>query len=440
MNSEKIILSAIIYIPESREDCFSILTDKQFTITENRNIFKVLLECKKRDMINEHYVKSLLVEMDGESGIEMLSDIRDQIDKASHWKDHLRNINTIWAQSEIIKVNDIVKKSIVKDPTITIELIKNHLDKISNLIWTNTSNRTMNSMSEGFEQSIFSDNDLFKVFKTGVEDLDYIWNGGIAPKTQIVIAAGPSIGKSSFVRFLVRKLIENNPQIAAKYYALETDEKTFLFQNLCALTDIEQQRFSKKDFSPEEVEKIKSAFQQIKNYNLTVTFDPHNTREIILDAQKFAKNTHDNGLQPLIIIDNLGDVSFLNSKTTELETISNEMNNIKNKYNSINILLHHFTKDLTDKKNFPYVPTVAKMRDTGKLDDNADKTILMYRPDHYSDVIEKHPEWAGKTYFIHAKNRNCRIGNIFLYSKMSTYSYYDMNPDNEVEREVTNEN
>lgn len=78
-------------------------------------------------------------------------------------------------------------------------------------------------------------------------------------------------------------------------------------------------------------------------------------------------------------------------------------------------------------------PLLSDLRDSGAIEQDADKVIFIYRPEYYAiDVDEMGNSTAGLTELIVAKNRNGRLGTAHLQRNAEFTTFTDfVEPVNE---------
>ena len=65
-------------------------------------------------------------------------------------------------------------------------------------------------------------------------------------------------------------------------------------------------------------------------------------------------------------------------------------------------------------------PSLADLRDSGAIEQDADSVLLLYRGDYYELSQEKKPWEPSLVECTVAKNRHCRTGRVFFNAYMAT--------------------
>ena len=95
------------------------------------------------------------------------------------------------------------------------------------------------------------------------------------------------------------------------------------------------------------------------------------------------------------------------SKHQEISIISRGIANLKKETNIPFIVLSQLNRKLEQKKNKR--PLMSDLRESGSLEQDADKVILMYRTSYYDDDLSD-----DSCEIILAKNRNGPTGSTYL--------------------------
>jgi len=182
-------------------------------------------------------------------------------------------------------------------------------------------------------------------------------------------------GKSRFIMWLTKKLLENNPDVfAVNWYSFEenADEVARKFiANDTLLSDSEITGKDKK-LSSDCVSKIVKSATKFKKYDIKIEHSPKNIKQVqsefIIFTKKYSTKI------PILIIDNL--LLLTNEEFNRDDLIMNTINHIKQQTKAIIFVIHHFSdeqqkeersknafrptlKDLKGRESFRRVPKVV---------------------------------------------------------------------------------
>lgn len=238
-------------------------------------------------------------------------------------------------------------------------------------------------------------------YKTGVKEIDKKLP---IRDDNIILVGGPAKhGKSKFVKWLIYKLLENNPGVfAIKWYSFEENADEVARKFIAAdtlMTDAEITGVARK-LSAEDVDKIVKSANKFKKLPIKIEHKPKNIKQVEAEFGIFVKK-HSNKV-PILIIDNLmllTDVEFDRD-----DKIMNTINHIKQRTKAIIFPIHHFNddqqKDEREKDAFRPVLKDLKGRESFR---RVPKVILLINyPYKYAKIKNKY------------KNRLKHLKNMFI--------------------------
>jgi replicative DNA helicase len=130
----------------------------------------------------------------------------------------------------------------------------------------------------------------------------------------------------------------------------------------------------------------------------------------------------------VIIVDYLQMMSsnkYRNNRELEISHISRELKNLAKDYNIVVIASSQLSRAL-ELRTGSKRPQLSDLRESGAIEQNADKVIFIHRPEAYGmDVDENGNSTAGLVELIVAKNRNGRTGDVALMRDMNFTNFKD---------------
>ena len=116
---------------------------------------------------------------------------------------------------------------------------------------------------------------------------------------------------------------------------------------------------------------------------------------------------------------------YRNSRELEISYISRELKSIA-KDNNVCVIATSQLSRAPEKRSMTSKPILSDLRDSGAIEQDADKVIFIYRPEYYGiDVDESGNSTAGLTELIVAKNRNGSLGSANLKRNAVFSSFSD---------------
>jgi dnaB-like helicase N terminal domain len=255
---------------------------------------------------------------------------------------------------------------------------------------------------------------------TGFHEIDD--RGGFQPSNLIICAAESSQGKTAFANAITLAAAKSGANIA--FYSMEMSG-TQLMTRLAAIE-------SKIPVSVLTNEKLTD--EQIQNFDRTVStfsklgiyFDDRSTSNIetiLASIRSMVIKYHIKG----VVIDYL-QILTINKKSANIEeSIAETARRLKNIAKELNIWILALSQLSQDNSN--PVPSVNRLRGSGQINEAADITILLYRPEVYS---KRYPEPfqstdpKGTALIDIAKGRNIGVFKFIAGFNASTTHFYEL--------------
>jgi replicative DNA helicase len=278
---------------------------------------------------------------------------------------------------------------------------------------------------------------------TGIDALDKIM-GGFGRGELIVVGGRPGMGKTALAIHFLSSIADGGHNILN--FALEMTNKQNLARAISRESRIVKANFSKEQFCYKEILLKKynnnTAFRKIchdyrnskkniiHNYNPNITID-----EVIRFSEQHSYVLQrDKKRLDVIIIDYLQIIKMSEERQAHLEigNITGALKRLAKKLNIPIILLSQLNRNLEksdtiEKKR----PTLADLRQSGKIEEDADRILFPFRPTYYENLenIEDIKRCYEKDYIeiVVAKNRNGETGIAKFKADMKFNYFEDFN-------------
>lgn len=218
------------------------------------------------------------------------------------------------------------------------------------------------------------DNPFLKTFTP----LDTALGGGFGPGELVVIGARPSVGKTAFALNLSLKTLTRNEDTAVDFFTLEMTQKQMMIRYVSNKAKVNNMQVKNpKGLDAKRKKMAAEAYKEIAAMNLRI-YDQEYTQlnDIILAIRKRAREG-----KYMAIIDYAGLVAVSDSRKNAREVLSEVTRRLKLLTNELGItiiLLAQLNRE-TEKNEKP--PTLADLKDSGSLEQDANIVLFLYRPD-----------------------------------------------------------
>lgn len=212
---------------------------------------------------------------------------------------------------------------------------------------------------------------------TGFADLDKL-TSGLQRQDLIIVAARPSMGKTSFALMLAENAAIHVPGSVVGFFSLEMSQEALMMRMLCSQANIDAQRFRNGFLSRPEWAEVAKALGVICE---TKIFLEDTAGSSVLEMRAKARRlaTEQKRLD-LIVVDYLGLMSGsgkrIESRQQEVSQISRELKGLAKELNVPLVALSQLSR-APEKRAEPR-PQLADLRDSGALEQDADVVMFIY--------------------------------------------------------------
>jgi len=243
--------------------------------------------------------------------------------------------------------------------------------------------------------------------------------GGLQRSDLIVLAARPSLGKTSLALNIARSAAINQKACVA-LFSLEMSREAVVQRLLANESGVDSRKVRRGRFSEQDEIKIMEASGILSEAPIYIDDSPQLRS---LDIRSKARRLHFERNIDLIIIDYLQLIQGNGKNETRVQEISNITRALKTLARELNVpVLTVSQLSRAVEWRASHIPQLADLRESGSIEQDADVVLFIYRDDMYFSVedwskghdIEKEPYPRGIADIIIAKHRNGPLGQFKL--------------------------
>lgn len=247
---------------------------------------------------------------------------------------------------------------------------------------------------------------------TGFTDLDKM-TSGLHPGEMIVVAARPSMGKTS----LAMNIAENvaiEQKLPVGVFSLEMTSESLILRMLCSRSRVNLRSIRDGFLAERDFPKLTSSAGKLANAPLFI--DDTSGLSVLQMRARARRMWQQHGIK-LFVIDYL---QLLHSTARRAENRQQEIADISNGIKSLAkelmvpvIVLSQLNRELEKDKNRK--PRLSDLRESGAIEQDADLVALLYKPTNSGDDDEGAPDQdALPVNLLIAKQRNGPTGDVNL--------------------------
>ena len=254
---------------------------------------------------------------------------------------------------------------------------------------------------------LFNAGDAITGITTGFTDLDNM-TSGMQPSDMVIVAARPSMGKTTFAMNLVENALLNTDK-GIMVFSLEMPSEQLMMRMLSSLGRINQSKVRSGNLEEEDWPKLVSAVERIKDKKLfiddTAGISPSEMRS---RARRIVREHGELGMIMIDYLQLMQIPGYDQGRTNEISEISRSLKAIAKEFNVPVIALSQLNRSLEQRPNKR--PVNSDLRESGAIEQDADVIMFIYR----DEVYNPDTEYKGVGEIIIGKQRNGPIGSVRL--------------------------
>lgn len=281
-------------------------------------------------------------------------------------------------------------------------------------------------MRDVFDDSVrASDNPGISGITTGIKELDEKTDG-LQKANSIVIAAPPSMGKTTFAMNLVTAALPHvkHPILV---FSMEMPALDIGRRMISGVSGIHYAAIKRglifTNERGEEGARLAAQMPKLQSQNLIICDEPGLTPALMRSVLRQVAKRHGGVSMAAVDYIQLLDANKAqpNNRNLELTAISRDIKRMAMDFNIPFLVISQLTKDVEKAKR---KPTNGDLRESGAIAQDADMILMVHRQEKYED--EPKSEDVGKAEIIITKNRNGECGFVHVGYDGPTFRFYGL--------------
>lgn len=246
---------------------------------------------------------------------------------------------------------------------------------------------------------------------TGFVDLDEM-TSGLQPSDLVLVAARPSMGKTSFVLNIAQH-IGTQTEMTVGFFSLEMSKEQLFMRMLTSEARIDAHRFRSGYLNEKDYGRLSHALGTLAEARVFID----DTASIgVLEMRAKARRLQaEHGLHLLIIdyIQLMQGRGRFESRQAELASISRSLKGLAKELKIPIIALSQLSRAPETRSD--HRPQLSDLRESGALEQDADVVMFIFREEQYRDADgQPNQEAEGTAEIIIGKQRNGPVGTVKL--------------------------
>ena len=431
IETEKSLLGCLMIDPNAIYKVADFLLVKDFYKNNHQKIYGSMLELfEKREAIDVLTVSAKLKgknELDEIGGVSYLTELVNIVPTASHILNYAKIVQQKRVLRDLISAGFEISEMAQQED----EDVDNLLDRAEKKIFSiaqKTLNQNFSHIKDSLEETWNRLDELSKNqgglrgIPTGFKSLDNVL-AGLQKSDMIVLAARPSIGKSSLAINIAQNVACLH-KIPVGIFSLEMSKDQIIDRLISAQANIDSWRLRTGRLSDEgeynDFERIQRAMAILAEAPIYID-DSASTS--ILQMRAMARRLMaDKGLG-LLIIDYLQLMEHRNPMLGLVQQVTENSSALKGLAKELNIpILVVSQLSRAVEQRTPAIPRLSDLRESGGIEQDSDVVMFIYREDRYKENSER----PGIADIIIAKHRNGPVGKVELYFDETRMTFRDI--------------
>lgn len=432
IDAEKAVLGSIMLRPGAIHEINDTITFDTFYVGKNRDIFKIMLELSSKgepiDIVSlSHKLKEKGM-LDSIGGSSYLSELTNSVPASTNIKHYADIVFKKNILRKIIDSGDYISELGFKDDIDDVFEVLDQAEKSIMNINTSTASHKFSLLRESLPEAwerlerLHEHKGEIRGVPTGFRDLDN-YLSGLQKSDLVIIAARPSMGKTTFALDIARQAALKNgtPTVV---FSLEMSTQQLVDRMLAAESRVNAWNLRTGNLSTEvEFSKIRDSLDRLAKAPIFIDDMAGSSIVRMRSICRRIKAEHGLGL---IIVDYLQLMSTTknyDNVVNQVTEISRSLKGLAKEFDVPVIALSQLSRAVESRGGRP---RLSDLRDSGSIEQDADVVMFIHREDKGKDENEK----TGIAEILIEKHRNGPVGKVELYFDEKTTTFMSIDKTN----------
>lgn len=429
IEAEQSVLGAMLLSREAIDKAGEILSEGDFYRPDNRIIFSAIMDLHSRneavDLVTVTEELRKMGKLDAIGGTTAITALSNAVPTAANVVYHAKIVEEKALRRQLINAaTEVVASGYEEEADIaqTIDQAEQKILAVANRKHAGGVVKIKDIVKSAMAriEELYDSKDAYTGLPTGFTDFDKM-TSGLQPSDLIIVAARPSMGKSSLVLNIAEHVALKGGKSVA-FFSLEMSKEQLVQRLLCSEAGIDASRLRIGQLQESEWPNLVSAADKLSSAKIMMDDTPGMTALEMRSKARRWKN--ENGLD-LIIVDYLqlmqgSSKRASDNRQQEMSDISRSLKGLARELNVPVIALSQLSRSVEQRTSKR--PMLSDLRESGALEQDADIVCFIYRDDYYNPDTEQ----KNVAELIVAKHRNGPVGTVQLFFRKDITRFYDL--------------
>jgi replicative DNA helicase len=431
-DAEQAVLGAMLLDQDAALKAAEVLDDTMFYKEAHRILFRSMVSLTERsEVIDPVTLREELAkrgDLDRAGGMEYLAALLDVVPTAASIEYHARIVRDKAVLRRLVEAATEIIQDVYDAKTDSGEVLDNaehrifqvaqyrrseDFSRLKELIWPTMERIEQLQGGQGIVTGVPS----------GFLDLDRI-TAGFQRSDLVIIAARPSMGKTSFVLNCVQHAAIEH-QIGVGVFSLEMSKEALVQRLLCSEGLVDAQRLRRGALRDDDYPKLARAAGLLGTAPIWIDDSAALTPLAMRSKARRLKAEHDIGMVVVDYLQLMQGPSDIENRQQEISYISRSLKALAKELGLPVVALSQLSRAPEQRSGEGRRPQLSDLRESGAIEQDADLVCFIYRQEFYDGPMDKDGNSIeGQAELIIGKQRNGPTGTVPLYFKKE-YTRFD---------------
>ena len=414
LEAEQCILGAILLENQAMAKAMELITEEDFYRTSHRKIYLAMLDLSDQGEVIDHITLTehlkIKSELEAVGGSAYLAELLQAVPTAANIKYHCRIVrDKALLRGLIMTSTDIIARGY--DEAAPVDDLLDFAERSVFSLAQGKLGRSFIRIKDIIKESLDyvdvlskRDHNTVTGIATGYVEIDDI-TAGLQPSDLIIIAARPSMGKTSLALGMAQHAAIKHGHVVG-IFSLEMSKAQLVLRMLSSEARVDSHALRTGRLQKEDWWRLAEAAGKLEQANIFI--DDSGALTVQQMRGKARRLKSEQKRLDLIVVDYLQLMqgrSDAESRQQEISDISRSLKALAKELNVPVIALSQLSRAVEARK--PPIPMLADLRESGAIEQDADVVMFIYRDDVYDSESEK----KGIADILVRKHRNGPTGD-----------------------------
>ncbi|MCL5435475.1 MAG: replicative DNA helicase [Patescibacteria group bacterium] len=421
LEAEQSVLGGLMLDKEAITKVADTLSPEDFYDSRHSQIYETMLELyEARSSIDILTVSNRLEEkkqLEGGGGATYLTELVNAVPTASHivhYANIVRRKGTLRKLISAANEINVLGFHEEEDLELLLDQAEQRLFSVSQKYFKQNFVSISDVLHETFERidELHRERGKLRGISTGYADLDSLL-GGLQRSDLVILAARPSMGKTSLALDIARSVAVKN-KVPVAMFSLEMSKDQLVDRLLASEAGVSLWKMRTGRLSDDgennDFERIGHAMGRLSEAPIFIDDSAAaNVMEIRTKARRL-KAEHDLGLIVVDYLQLMESRGQQDNRVQEVSEISRALKSLARELNVPVLALSQLSRKVEERR--PQIPQLADLRESGSIEQDADVVMFIYREEMYRGRDSQRPHIAQ---IMIKKHRNGPTGDVELF-------------------------